>query len=358
MNEEQRSISISIFEIVDIPFQLPREDLDHILASTEDIFHSLNGSRIFITGGTGFIGRWLLASLLHARVESGVKLSVDVLTRNPDFTLARWPVEFAEGQLRLISGDITQPLELDSNPDYVIHGAADTSTYLSPQEVGNAIIRGTRNIGSFAANTNVDRLLFLSSGAVYDDLGLHTPFFEAQLNSPEHGLEITDYGTSKQLSETMLNSVPNISVVSARCFAFVGPYLPLDQNFAIGNFIADSLNNRKTIIRGDGLGVRSYMYTSDLVIWLWELLLKGEADTAYNVGSSMETTIAALAHTVAKVTGNSRGVSIQNREKSSHRSYYVPDVSRARDLDLDIDINLETAIDKTAKWAATHSDWM
>lgn len=341
---------------MDIPFQLPVEDLDHILAHSEDIFHSLNGSRLFITGGTGFIGKWLLASLLHAKDKSDVKISIDVLTRNPGSTLARWPAEFAKGKLHLVAGDITKPIDLDSDPDYIVHGAADTSSHLTPHEVGKAITDGTRNIINIVANSSVDRLLFLSSGAVYDDLGLKTPFAESQLNLPAHELNSTNYSTSKQLSESMLNSDPSIKAVTARCFAFVGPYLPLDRTFAIGNFIADSISHRKTAIRGDGLGTRSYMYTSDLVIWLWRLLLNGEVDSAYNVGSDRETTIASLAQTVAKVTGNSQGVTIQNREQSAHRSYYVPNVSRAQDLDLDIHINLETAIEKTANWAATHSD--
>ena len=136
-----------------------------------------------------------------------------------------------------------------------------------------------------------------------------------------------------------------------RCFAFAGPLLPLDAHFAIGNFIADGIAGRTIEIKGDGTPVRSYMYPTDLVVWLWTILLRGEASRPYNVGSDQGVDLRKL----ATMIGARCGVDVIVRSQPidggpSHR--YVPSTERARvELGLTSEVDLEAVIDRTVSWA-------
>ena len=135
--------------------------------------------------------------------------------------------------------------------------------------------------------------LFTSSGAVYGrqpENVSHIP--ENYVGGPDWLDANAAYAEGKRDSEQMCSLYAResgIDFVLARCFAFVGPHLPLDQHFAIGNFIADALAGRNIAVRGDGTPMRSYLYGADLAIWLWTMLLRDSAagtnPHVFNVGS-------------------------------------------------------------------------
>jgi len=145
--------------------------------------------------------------------------------------------------------------------------------------------------------------------------------------------------------------VYGFDAVIARLFAFVGPLLPLDLNFAVGNFIRDAMAGGPVEIGGDGTPYRSYLYAADLAIWLWTLLLRGESGTPYNVGSDQEVTIAELARRVVNVVAPGAEIHIaQQAVPGVPALRYVPATARAAGLGLRPWISLEEGIRRTSEW--------
>ena len=145
-----------------------------------------------------------------------------------------------------------------------------------------------------------------------------------------------------------------LEAVIARPFAFIGPHLPLDGHFAIGNFIGAALAGRPIRISGDGTPLRSWLYMADLSIWMWTLLLRGERNRAYNVGSETAFSIADAARLTAETLRPGSPVEIVGvPEDRAPMNSYVPSTDRARsELGLRQTIDLPEALRRTAAWNA------
>ncbi len=335
-------------------------DLEHILDHTRDLWDELRGQRIFITGGTGFFGRWLLESFAFARDRLHLGAVVEVLTRNPGGFRAKAPHLAAHPAIRLRLGDIRQFDFPGGSFSHVIHAATESSGPLAaenPLLMLDTIVQGTRRVLDFASQAGVKKLLLTSSGAVYgrqpSDFS-HIP--EDYAGAPGLSDPRSVYGEGKRFAEllcTIYGQGSGIETKIARGFAFVGPYLPLDAHFAIGNFIRDGLRGGPIVVKGDGTPYRSYLYAADLAIWLWTILIKGKPDRPYNVGSDRAVCIADLARTVAGTFAPAPAVQISHSpEPGKLADRYAPDINRAKnELGLDAWIDLEESILRTVAWA-------
>ena len=137
----------------------------------------------------------------------------------------------------------------------------------------------------------------------------------------------------------------------ARGFAFVGPHLPIDRHFAIGNFIRDALHGGPVIVSSDGTPVRSYQYAADMASWLWGLLVRGQSGRAYNVGASRAVSVREVAALVSAAAGDC-GMEVRGTiGGDSTPDRYVPDVRLATEtLGLRETIDLEDGIERTLRW--------
>jgi len=335
------------------------KDLDHILDHTRELWEELRGERLFITGGTGFFGCWLLESFAWANDRLSLGAAAVVLTRNPDAFRQKAPHVATRPAIRFHMGNM-QSFDFPTGSfSHVIHAATETN--LQHEHVGalgqfGANTQGTGRTLDLAVASGARKFLLTSSGAVYGRQPAeitHIP--EDYVGAPAPTDSGSAYAQSKRVSEFMCAvyaQCHGLQVAIARCFAFVGPWLPLDRNYAVGNFIRDALRGGPIRVMGDGTPYRSYLYASDLAVWLWTILFRGRSGGAYNVGEEREITVADLAREVAAVVHPHASVEVLQRPAPGQPvERYVPSTERAREeLGLEAWTRLDEAIRRTAEF--------
>ncbi len=339
-------------------------DLAEVTQHAQKSFVSLRGATLFLTGGTGFFGHWLLESLLYANRELDLQVKVTVLTRDGDRFRAKAPHIVADPAITLLQGDVCRFAFPSWPHTHILHAATDSGRQQSRQPsyaLAESILEGTRRVLQFARVTGAARFLYISTGAVYGRSTTlqHTP--ETYLGAPDPLALASSYDEAKRMAEHLCVAYAHgtaLEPVVARCFAFVGPHLPLDAHFAIGNFIGAALRHEPIHIRGDGTPRRSWLYMSDLAVWLWTLLAQGTPNRAYNVGSDEGYTIAQAAQLTAATlgTGDAGGNALPVKidgisEAHAPLNSYVPSIDRVREeLGLRVTVPLAEALRRTAIW--------
>ena len=334
------------------------DDLEFIFCSTEDIFKSLKGANIFFTGGTGFIGCWLLESLRYANLRLQLGVNVTVLTRNYQGFLAKAPHLAEYPGFKFVSGDVCNFKDLPGEYSHIIHAATDASAQLNendPIKMFDTVVEGTRRVLQFAAEKKPEKFLFLSSGAVYGQQPWEMEHVtEAWIGAPSCLEPKSAYAEGKRAAEMLCVLYAkqfNLHISIARIFALLGPYLSLDIHFAAGNFIRDAMHGKAIIVKGNGLPCRSYLYAADLTVCLWHILQAGEANQAYNVGSDISVSIKQLAEVTAKVLAAGEYQILDANDTGWNLGRYVPDNSLInRKFGLKQTVSLEEAIRRTALW--------
>ncbi len=328
-------------------------DIHQVIARAPRLWEELRGQRIFITGGTGFFGCWLLEAFCHANEEFSLGAEAVVLSREPGRFLRKAPHLASHPAVHLVQGDLMGCTLPAGSFGYVIHAAVD---YCAPLDLFIRTVEGTRRTLDLAVQSGAKRYLFVSSGAVYGEQPsqlTHVP--EDYAGGPDTTQLRSAYGEAKRASEflcTAFHERYGLHATIARGFAFVGPYLPLDQGSAIGNFIADAMKGGPIHVNGDGTPLRSYLYGADLGLWLWTILLLGSPGRPYNVGSEIAHSISEVAAMVAEeVNPQATIVIAQKPDPTQPAKRYLPSTRRANvELGLAPTFDTREAVRRTAAW--------
>lgn len=332
------------------------EDLRLVLENTKDLWCDIKMKTIFVTGGTGFFGIWLLMSFIFVNRKLELNSNIIILTRDKSKFLSKYPWVLEYSEISFLEGDINNFEFIDVPVDYIIHAATEASSKLISEEplmMFETIVNGTKRVLDFAKLKNVKSFLLTSSGAVYGKQPSDIEnVSEDYLGAPVTFESTSVYGEGKRMAEVLCAAYYrsfNLPVKIARCYAFMGPFLALDSHFAAGNFIKNLLNNEDIIIEGDGSPFRSYMYSADLVVWLWTILFKGKNNSPYNVGSDKSISITQLASLISRES-DSQQVKVIIKTPLSDKAVlrYVPNVDKAfNELDLNIYTDINNSIKKT-----------
>jgi len=340
------------------------EDLGYILTHTKDLWEELRGKRLFITGGTGFFGCWLLESFAWVNDKLDLNASALVLTRNYDEFKRNAPHLAANPAIKFHIGDVGNFNFPEGEFSHIIHAASASArgkfNNENPLLRFDTIVEGTRHTLDFAVECNAGKFLYTSSGNIYGKQPFSmTHISEDYCGAPEPDEPNAALGVGKRAAEFLCMTYSQkygIETKIARCFSFIGPYLQLDIHYAIGNFIRDGLNGGHIWVNGDGTPYRSYLYAADLAIWLWTILFKGQSCRVYNVGSEEAVTIAELANMVAQSFQKPIEVRIaKSPAPNIPPDRYVPSTKRAQlELKLKQRINLREAIERTIHYVQTN----
>ena len=339
------------------------EDLENIWTRTKIDFEKLSGKTILLTGSTGAFGIWILYMLSYAKQRGISTKKLFVLSRDPNSFARAHRTLCADLGITWIEGDIRSFQFIQEKIDFCIHGATTSAkeTFFGASNYQKylTVTQGTQRILDLASNSSIDSLLYLSSGAIFGgNLEAHySNIDEASVPKIDHLNESYTLGHAKRSAETLcflareLN--PNRIINVARLFSFVGPHLPLDVHYAIGNFLGAAILGGPIKLKSDGTAIRSFMYMADAVVWIFKsLLLNINCSHPLHIGSENAISIKDTAYLIASLTGCEVSLGSNTATTNSPApNFYVPSTARTRDLLAVTEwTSISESIEKTIQW--------
>jgi len=299
------------------------QDLDYICGNCKTEMQQFQGKNLLITGGAGFLGYYLVQSLLHWNTHVNPENKVRIIVYD---NFIRGIPEWLENikdreQLILVKHDITNPLPKSYfSFHYIIHAASIASPIFyrkHPLETMDANINGLRHLLDYARNQKntgapVEGFLFYSTSEIYGDpdpANIPTP--ETYRGNVSCTGPRACYDESKRFGETLsvvFAQEFDLPVKIARPFNNYGPGLKITDKRVIPDFVRDILNDKDIIMHSDGSPTRTFCYVADAICGYFKVLVNGKAGESYNIGtSSPEISIKELADKIVHVAAEYSG---------------------------------------------------
>ena len=337
-----------------------REDFRKVVAGSVSSVEMVRESCILVTGGTGFVGKWMAELVAFLNDEHGFNTKILLLSRNPHLLEVEAPHLMSREDISLITKDVRSIIDIPEEVEWIVHaaGTPDNRVHASdPLRVMQVIAQGTMAVLEAATRLpHLNKVLNISSGLVYGYQPLDVlNVMETAFSGINCASVQTIYAEAKRFGESICAAYRNVQrlpIVTVRPFAFIGPYQLLDRPWAINNFIRDCLMGEPIRILGDGKTVRSYMYAADMAWWMLSILINGMPGTNYNIGSPVGITLRTLAEKILQITGGSKPIRVNLSNDSSDKStIFVPDVNLAeKTFRLGITMDIDAAIRRTIHW--------
>ena len=314
-------------------------DLDQIVAVCAGELQRLAGRALLITGGSGFIGRYLVEAVLRFNEESdGPACSVTLVSRGHEVIERRYSRAIESGNLKLMDWAEASSHGNRHHWDYVVHASGPSDPRLimgNPDRNLRDMISMASSVAQIAKRSRSLRAILISSGAVYGTIPTATMEIpEDAPGGPDLTTLASAYGEGKRVAELLFRAA-GIDQRIARVFSVIGPYQDVRSSFAVPTFIRQAANDGSIRVTSDGRGLRNYCYAADQAIFVIKLLAGSSRHDVYNVGNRDGTiSIGDLAHVVSAIFG---GVPVTRTTKavttaSSAPVVYVPRLDRMYEI--------------------------
>ncbi|MBI4855238.1 MAG: NAD-dependent epimerase/dehydratase family protein [Acetobacterium woodii] len=342
--------------------EMIKKDFEEVAQIYVSDLEMLKNERIFITGGTGFVGTWIAEIIAFLNDNFNFNTTLILVSRNAENFKQMVPHIALRKDITLVSRDVRSLLEIPGDVAYIIHAAAtpDNRQHVSdPISIMDTITKGTASIIDSAFKLpKLKKILNISSGQIYGKQPMEIEAVsESFMGAIDCNTITSAYPEAKRYAEAICCaywSLYKIPIVTARPFSFIGPYQSLNKPWAVNNFIRDVLMNYTVRIIGNGEAIRSYMYPSDMAIWFLRILLDGKPGLVYNVGSPHGISLKQLAEKIIDYSNAKSKIVIQYM--NDDKSKFIPDVKLCRDsLGLGIKVDTDETLKRSIMWFKEYS---
>ena len=350
-------------------------DLTYICNHLSEEFATLSGKNLLITGGAGFLGYYLVQSVLHwNEVNSAAKPIHLTIYDNYIRGIPEWLTDLSGNpHLELVKHDITNPLpENIGDFQFIIHAASIASpTFYRkyPIETMDANVNGLRYLLEYclqqkAKGNPVEGFLFYSTSEIYGDPSPENiPTPETYRGNVSCTGPRACYDESKRYGETLCVNFAmqhELPIKTARPFNNYGPGLKITDRRVLPDFARDIFSGRDIVMLSDGAPTRTFCYIADAIVGYYKILVKGHPGEAYNIG--VETPEISMANLAERVVDLSRDLFDYSgkvvRQTSTDQDYLIdnpnrrcPIIDKARDhLGYDPSITIDEGLKRTMVW--------
>jgi len=356
-------------------------DLEYICQNLKEELLTLSGKRLLIAGGAGFLGYYLVQTILYWNKKNKEKSLIDLVVYD---NFMRGVPEWLEklkshSKIKVERYDVIDPLPDDIGDfNYIIHAATIASPLyyrLHPIETMDANINGLRHFLDYCLsqsekNNPVDGFLFYSTSEIYGD---PTPDNIPTPESYRGNVSCTGpracYDESKRYGETLCVNYAqqyNVPVRIARPFNNYGPGLKITDRRALPDFARDVLDGKDIVMLSDGSPTRTFCYVADAIVGYYKILIKGRNGESYNIGADApEISIRELAERTIKKSKelfDYQGKIVFSKSEDEHYltdnpNRRCPVINKAKqELNYNPQITLEDGLERTLLWYADNRE--
>ena len=280
------------------------EDCKRILRKVD--LTPLKNKSILLTGGTGFVGRYLINLIYLANRDKNLNCSL-VAT-----SLHKTPKDLkklAGKNIRFKKVDLSKPFRISGKFHYIFHAAGyGQPTKFTKEPLKTIFINANATqILLELARKNHAKFIFISSADIYGDVPKNMKVVPETYGGNRSTIgPRAVYGESKRLGETICwayQDKHNIDVKIVRASHLYGPGISIHDKRVLGDFLRSALKGKSIKLKDRGQAVKTFGYIADVITMIFFVALKGK-DMVYNVGGKSTISIRKLAHAVGKLTAS------------------------------------------------------